>query len=191
MSDTTNGRAIPPGQRSSRRPIGSSIAPPGARPVQLKPVTRQNADLLTDLILGKPSALLSSARLERQQPYFERCVGAALLGLSIAGTVALFQQRWGMPHLGPLAAGVALQGIITYVEWAYRRRRLSKPYIAALVIDVGLSVGGYLSIVLPAMRRLFTAAGFGATMAGVGAWLFILAAAGFLAYIPERILVKD
>lgn len=173
-------------------------ARPGLRQRPRRPVTparaAANDAMLRRLVLAaapKPSAILSSARLERQQPTFERAIGGAMLGLSIAGTVALFQGRWGMPALGPLALGVAVQALLTYVQWMYRRRRLSWQYLAALIVDTGASVMGYVVVVLPPLRKLFTAAGFSATLAGVGAWLFILAAAGFLAYIPERILVKD
>lgn len=187
------GRQIAPGERSSRRPIRPAVGPPGTRPVQLIPAQRIDAALQARPIFNtpKPSAVLSSARLERQQPYFERAVGAALLGLSIAGSVAAFQGGWGMPAAGPLALGVAAQALITYMEWAYRRRRISVAYLFALGSDIALSVAGYSVIVLSGMRRLFTVVGFGATMSAVAAWFCILLAAALLAYVPERILVKE
>jgi hypothetical protein len=136
------------------------------------------------------SAMLRSSVIEQWQPTLERFIGGALLGLSIAGTVALFSGGWGQPTLTPFVWACGVQGLLTLVEWMYRRRRWSWQYATALLIDTGLSVGGYAALAIAPLTRSLDRL-LPPLAASAGAWLVLLAAAGFLAYIPERILVSD
>lgn len=169
----------PAGPRRGRLRIHS-------RPVMLRPATE-----MPQAPTIKLSAIFNAARLTRQQPYFERAIGGALLGLSIAGTVALFNGKWGGPTPAALAGGLFVQGLLTYAEWMYRARRTSWQYLAALLIDAGLSVLGYMPIVADPLLALSKGIGLSDTPGRIAATLFILGAAGLLAYIPERILVQD
>lgn len=138
-----------------------------------------------------PSAMLRSSVIEQWRPHFERAIGGAMLGLSIAGTVALFNGTWAMPRLAPFLWGVFVQVLLTLTQWLYRRQRLSWQYGSALVIDACLTVGGFAQIALRPLADGFTALGLPAGAANPVAGLALVAFAGFLAYIPERILVTD
>ena len=161
-----------------------------SRPALIQPAEAE-ADAMEQAPAHKPSAVFSASRLIGQQPYFERAIGGVLLGLSIAGTIALFNGKWTQPTLGAFAAGLFVQTLLTYVEWMYRSRRTGWQYLAALLIDAGLSVLGYMPIVADPLLALFKSIGIADASGRIGATLFIIAAAGLLAYVPERILVQD
>lgn len=138
-----------------------------------------------------PSAMLRSSVIEQWRPHFERAIGGALLGLSIAGTVALFNGSWGMPRLAPFAWGLLVQALLTLTQWLYRRERLSWQYGSALLIDAGLSVGGFAQVGWVPLLAVISRAGWPETINQVLACALLVVFAGFLAYIPERILVTD
>lgn len=139
----------------------------------------------------KPSAMLKSSVIEQWRPTFERAIGGALLGLSIAGTVALFNGQWSMPTLPPLLWGLFVQGLLTFTQWLYRRQRLSWQYGTALLIDAGLSVGGFAQVAWAPLLAVVGRVGGPALLHRGLAAVALLVFAGFLAYIPERILVED
>lgn len=174
MTDTTP-TATPAGRRH-----------PGSKLRRVMPTSRPRI-----VPEHKPSAVLRSSAIERWQPTFERAIGGVLLGLSIAGTIALFNGAWGQPRVAPFFIGLAVQSLLTFVEWLYRRRRLSWQYLTALGVDVLLSVAGYSGIIIDRLAGLFGRAGAGIMPATALAWLVLLVLGGLLAYIPERILVED
>lgn len=167
-------------QPPQRTPLGYRAEQMRLRRVKLTPTP----------VVVQSSSIIRSSTIERWQPTLERFIGGALLGLSIAGTVAVFNGGWGQPTLAPFVWGVSVQALTTLVEWMYRRRRWSWQYATALLIDTGFSVGGYVTIAHAPLVRVLDRA-LPLLAAQVGAGVLLLVAAAFLAYIPERILVSD
>lgn len=161
--------------------------PLGYRAEQMK---LRRVSLTPTPIITQSSAILRSSTIERWQPTLERFIGGALLGLSIAGTVALFNGDWGQPQLAPFLWACFVQALLTLTEWMYRRRRFTWQYMTALLLDTGLSIGGYAAIAVKPLANVLSRALPGQA-ATISAWLLLLAMAAFLAYIPERILVSD
>lgn len=121
-------------------------------------------------------------------------MAVALVGLSTLGTVAAIDGGWAglaafTPSLTALGGGIVLQGLCTAVQWLYRRRRWSLPYLLALGFSAGPTAYGYWPIVSAPLAQL---AGFlGATGQASDAVivLAVVAAAVLVDYLPEARLI--
>ena len=73
--------------------------------------------------LGKKSAIVTRATLDRQRGAFERLMAAVLLFVSVAGTIAAVSGGWAAlianPQPGSIAIGIAAQVGLTAAEWWY------------------------------------------------------------------------
>src|SRR5215216_204067 len=76
----------------------------------------------------KESAIVSRARLRKQRGAVERWTEWVVLLVSFLGAIAALHGGWPpllaslttlQPHWAPLLGGVAVQGLLTYLEWHY------------------------------------------------------------------------
>ncbi len=141
----------------------------------------------------KRSAIVRTATLEASRPHFERAIGMLMLIVSFAGTVALFNGGWTPTLRGALGTGAllgfGLQAICTAVEWMYRRRRFSLPYLAALALDAGATALSYYPLFGLSVAAAIAPSGLGDSAASVLSWAIIGMASILLAMLPEASLI--
>lgn len=101
------------------------------------------------------AALFSRRRLARQQTAFEQFVAWLLLIISFVGSALLggggvdAWVRW-QPNLWIAGATLALQGVLTYVQWIYAEQGgQAWQYLAAVLVSSALTAGGYWQPVHP------------------------------------------
>jgi len=101
------------------------------------------------------AALFSRRRLARQQTGFEQFVAWLLLIISFVGSALLdgggvdAWVRW-QPNLWIAGAALALQGVLTYVQWIYAEQgRQSWQYLLAVLVSSALTAGGYWQLAHP------------------------------------------
>jgi len=101
------------------------------------------------------AALFSRKRLARQQTGFEQFVAWLLLIISFVGSLLLGGggvSAWvaWRPNLWLAGAALALQGVLTYVQWIYAERGWRAwQYLAAVLVSSALTAGGYWQLVHP------------------------------------------
>lgn len=141
---------------------------------------------------AKGSAIIRQQTLDRARAHFERIVGLLLIAVSIVGSAIALSRGWDTFRADMLAQnaliGGGLQVAATFVEWLYRKKRISIPYGVAFVYDFGTTIAGYGPMLHPGVAALL-AAPLGGEAADVAAWLLIVTAAGLLAVLPEGRLI--
>jgi hypothetical protein len=142
--------------------------------------------------LGKQSAIVTRATLDRQRGAFERFSALTLLLLSFAGTVAALSGGWAAlrtnPQLAPIVGGIAAQLALTATEYWYGAGRGPLRYRLALCIDAVLTTIGYGPLFVPWLTTYLTARGTG-ELASVLSWGIVGALALALAWWPEKTLI--
>jgi hypothetical protein len=141
----------------------------------------------------KKSAVISQRDLNEVRSHFERAVGILLLLFSVIGSVIAFNGGWpgiaaGHWSFTGVLAGLGVQAGCTLIEWLYRVRRLSAPYLIALVVDTGSTIVGFGPIF---HDQLTTKLPIAQDLASWLAWGIIGAVALLLAFAPEGVLIDD
>lgn len=141
----------------------------------------------------KASSIIRVKTLDALRPHFERSLAVLLIGVSVAGSVIAFHggwpalaARWSWPAF---LAGAGLQLGCTGVEWLYRSKRRSAPYVLALATDTGTSVAGF----GPIFHARFSLAleAYVGVLSWWAAWAILGGLALLLAWIPEGRLIDD
>lgn len=95
---------------------------------------------------AKQSAIVGRAQLERARGPVERVTAWIVLVVSFIGTIVVFHGGW-TPILalhfsiGAILGGALLQGVLTWLQWAYHDNRLL--CWGSRIIDAGLTAYGY------------------------------------------------
>lgn len=133
---------------------------------------------------NKPSAIFTQAQVDHGRAHFERGSALMLLALSIFGSVLAFNPKaWS---LNGVIAGVGVQVVCTAIEWWWRHKRLSVPYLLAFAVDTGTTIAGFGPVFHDwIMLRIPIAPDLSSWLA----WGIIAAAAMLLAFIPEGRLI--
>lgn len=140
---------------------------------------------------AKQSAIVSRAALNRQRGAVERATALVVLFLSVLGTVAALYGGWGpivarQFRAGPIAGGLALQGLLTWLQWSYQhRRRIRWP---AIVVDAVFTAVGYGPLIVPWLAPQLAARGV--PEPGYVAWTIVGLASLLPAWYPESRLVE-
>lgn len=141
---------------------------------------------------AKASAIVNRAKLDAQRGAFERFSALAVLFFSFAGSIAALSGGWSQlashPRLAPIAAGIALQIILTAAEWWYGAGRGRWRYRLALLIDASLTTAGYGPLIVPWLAPYLAARGAG-DLALYAAWAIAAIASVLIAWYPENILI--
>lgn len=140
---------------------------------------------------AKGSAIIRQQTLDRTRAHFERIVGLLLIAVSIVGSAIALSRGWDTFRADMLAQnaliGGGLQVAATFIEWLYRKKRISIPYGVAFVYDFGTTIAGYGPMLHPGVAALLATPLGDAS--GSFAWLLIVVAAGLLAVLPEGRLI--
>jgi hypothetical protein len=139
-------------------------------------------------------ALFSGRKLAGQQSGLERFVAILLLLLSLAGSVlaggggveawAALRPLWW----GALAA-LALQGVLSYVQWVYCTRWASWQYLSAVAVSSALTLIGFWPLAHPWLVGVLEWARVPAAMAPNYAGALLIVVALGIDLFPERTLV--
>lgn len=133
---------------------------------------------------SKSSAIFSQAQLDRGRSHFERGSALALLALSIFGSVLVFNPVvW---TVAGVIAGIGVQVLCTAIEWWYRHKRLSAPYLVAFVVDTGATIAGFGPLFHDWITGLLPIT---PDVGSWAAWGVIATAAALLAWVPEGRLI--
>ena len=142
----------------------------------------------------KSSAILSRSRhLAPARLGFERLMAGGVLFLSVVGSVAAvhggFLPMVTAPKIGLIAIAIAVQAVITGVEWLYSHQRVGWPYLITFGVDVALTVLGYRDVAIPRFADIAAWGGLPEPILVGGIALVI--ASGFIAWYPESALIND
>jgi hypothetical protein len=141
---------------------------------------------------AKQSAIVSRATLDRQRGAFERLSAFVVLFFSFAGTIAALSGGWGAlrsdPQLAPIFGGLALQGILTVVQWWYGAGRGVWRYRLSLCADSALTALGYGPLIVPWLGAYVATKGAGAAAEPL-AWAAVGIVSMLVAWYPERQLI--
>lgn len=152
----------------------------------------------------KESAIITRARLSKQRGAIERWSAWVVLLVSFLGSVAAFHGGWPpfiasltdlQPRWAPLLGGVAVQGLLTYLEWHY----FDVPLIAwgARLGDAATTALGYGPLVVVGLSTALTP--FFSTQpenvatvpeGDIAAWCIIGMISLLVAWYPESRLVE-
>lgn len=141
----------------------------------------------------KKSAIINQRDLNELRGHFERAIGLLLLLLSVLSSIIAFNGGWeritaGEWTLAGCAAGAGVQFCCTLVEWFYRVRRRSAPYLIALAFDTGTTIAGFGPIFHDQIAAKFPLA---PDLSSWLAWAIIGIVALLLAFAPEGVLIDD
>jgi hypothetical protein len=141
---------------------------------------------------GKPSAIVRRATLNHTRSTVERVSAILLLLLSFLGTIIALHGGWGpvlslQLSLAALLGGILLQGVLTWLEWAYGDRRMNFKYLGALAADTCLTIYGYGPVLVPILAPPLAARGI--PEPALVAWLIVALVALVLAWYPESRLI--
>lgn len=140
----------------------------------------------------KESAVISRAALDKQRGAFERFTAFGLLFLSFAGTIAALSGGWSAlrtnPRAAPIVGGIALQLVLTAMEYWYGAGRGAWRYRVALCVDSALTTVGYGPLFVPFLIPWLAGHSLG-EMAMPIAWLIVAVVAFALAWWPEKTLI--
>jgi len=144
-------------------------------------------------VRSKKSAIVSQSDLNETRAHFERAIGLLLLVLSVAGSVIAFNGgldniRAGGWSVAGILAGAGVQAACTVIEWLYRVRRSSAPYLIALAFDAGTSIVGFGPIFHDKLAAKIPVAD---DLSSWLAWGIIGVLALLLAFVPEGALIDD
>jgi hypothetical protein len=141
----------------------------------------------------KKSAIIHQRDLNEARGHFERALGLLLLLFSVTGSIIAFNGGWAHIAAGQWTiegslAGAGVQIGCTLVEWFYRVRRGSAPYVIALVIDAGTTIVGFGPLFHDQLAAKLPIA---VDLSSWLTWLIIGAVALLLAFAPEGVLIDD
>lgn len=136
----------------------------------------------------KASAIVSRATLDRQRGAVERWSALVVLVIGVLGTVVAFHGGWAPVlalHISAAAliGGLAIQGLLTYLEWYYHDLLLVA--WGARVIDATLTAIGYSGLLALPLADLLRDAPYPQHVAWAIVWLVSL----LIAWYPESRLV--
>jgi hypothetical protein len=148
-------------------------------------------------------AIISRARLARSRSSVERATALAVLALSFLGSVvAMHGGDWARlaawpPAWGLIGAGLLLQAVLTWLQWAYGHiPRVAAPARAA---DAALTAAGFGPLALAGLagwlapmladRGLLAHVAGGMTTATLIAWAILWLVSLLPAWYPESRLV--
>ena len=143
----------------------------------------------------KDSAVVSRARLQRQRGGVERFTAFLVLFLSFIGSVVALHGGWTpfltsvvtlKPNWAALLLGIALQLILTYLEWHY----FDRPAIAwsARLVDAGTTALGYGPLFIVPLAAALTSKAL--PQGDIAAWCIIGIISLLVAWYPENRLVE-
>lgn len=143
----------------------------------------------------KESAIISRARLKRQRGSIERWTAWVVLLVSFLGSVAALHGGWPpliasltafTPHWAPLLGGIAIQALLTYLEWHY----FDVPLIAwgARLGDAATTALGYGPLVVVGLSAALTSQAV--PEGDIAAWCIIGIVSLLVAWYPESRLVE-
>jgi hypothetical protein len=143
----------------------------------------------------KESAVVSRAQLRRQRGAVERWTAWVVLFVSFLGTIVALSGGW-VPFLSSLRAlhpnwaavlgGLAIQGLLTFLEWHYFDRRLIS--WGARIGDAYMTAIGYGPLVVVGLAAALAARGAPAPL--YAAWFIIGLVSLGVAWYPESRLVE-
>ena len=142
----------------------------------------------------------------------DRIVGLSILTVSFLGAVTAFY-GWNKPAVSlqfgaAMLGGFGIQGFITLYQWqhspiyglrqlsAWRRvwrvlRQLTPRYLASVAVGVGLSLAGYVDLVMPRLLALAERFAWLVRQPATAAWTAFILAALVVEMAAEFILVDD
>ncbi|GEM_PF-5467807 len=144
---------------------------------------------------------ISRAALQRSRTNVEKIFAWGILALSWLGAIVTAHGGWNAmlttPSIGAICGGIAVQVVLTYLEWAYD----DIWYIAwpARLIDALTTALGYGFLFVGALALLFapalpntpwTLAWWIVTTCGLVAWGIIYLVSLVAAWYPEKTLVQ-
>jgi hypothetical protein len=140
----------------------------------------------------KASAIVSRATLDRQRGAVERWSALVVLVIGVLGTVVAFHGGWAPVlalHISTaaLVGGLAVQGLLTYLEWYYHDLLLVA--WSARVIDATLTAIGYSGLLVAPLAELLH--GRGVDLAGSVSWVIVWLVSLLIAWYPESRLVDS
>lgn len=149
---------------------------------------------------GYSTAVIDGAAVDRAFARTVQGAAWAMLGVSIFGSIIAFNGGWEPKlafwqgiSLNALIAGLALQGVITLIEWRYRNHKLSLIYLFTLAVDAGMTFIGYNPVIGPRIGQALSKALADSQIVGVSSGLaVVLVAVGaiLLAILPEKWLIR-
>jgi hypothetical protein len=150
----------------------------------------------------KPTAIISSAALERLQGPMERIFGALVLLLSAYAACVTFNggELWPIAP-NAIIYGLSVQIAVTIVQWVWHPRRqgytlwqavvrgrLKKRFAAATLIGIGTTVAGFAPHIAPALAS-WLVRWIDAPYHTVIGWGILILAASVIEWYPEDTLV--
>lgn len=141
---------------------------------------------------SKPSAVVRRATLNRARSGVERASALLLLLLSFVGTIVALHGGWAPVLAMQISAravigGIVLQGLLTWLEWAYGDRRINFKYLGALAADTLLTISGYGPVIVPLLAPPLAARSV--PEPDLVSWLIVAIVALALAWYPESRLI--
>lgn len=142
----------------------------------------------------KESAVISRERLRKQRGAVERYTAWVVLLISFMGSVAAFYGGWPAliqdardwtVHAAPIAIGIGLQCLLTFLEWHY----FDRPLVAwlARLADAVTTALGYGPLVVDQLAAQLTSQAL--PDAHYAAWAIIGLVSMLVAWYPESRLV--
>lgn len=138
----------------------------------------------------KQSAVFGRAQIERARGPVERATAWIILAVSFIGTIVVFHGGWGpilklQFSIGAILGGLLLQGVLTWLQWAYHDNRLL--CWGSRIVDAGLTAYGYGPLFIVALTAYLTSRGV--PFALYVGWFLIGLVSLAVAWYPEDRLV--
>ncbi len=157
-------------------------------------------DMHNDQILEP--GVISRAAIRRSRTGAEKALAWGVLALSWLGSVVMAHGGWApflaAPSPAAIGMGLAVQAVLTYLQWAYDDNR----WVAwpARAIDALLTALGYGFLVVSGLAALIAVTGlpnllwplawWWVTSAGLVAWVIVYLVSLLVAWYPEKTLVR-
>lgn len=134
------------------------------------------------------STFIPASAIDKSRAFVTRGFGFALIAVGYAGTAMSISDDpktaiTEMPTPTTLAVAAVLQLVITYVEWAWRKQRMSLVYQGALWLDVWLTAFGLAALLYTTLIV--------ATGSALYAALVLAVVAMLVARQPEVLLIDE
>ena len=138
------------------------------------------------------SAILDERAMLGWKPGIERFAGVGLILISFISNVAFFNGAWWViPTWQAAVGGIMVQAVCTVVEWVWRDNRLTAWYMSAMVVDVGLSIGGFALVLGAPLTKIIPATGYMFGAYDVAVWAILALMSWFVAWLPEAVLIRS
>lgn len=141
----------------------------------------------------KQSALLRRTHLVQVRHKVERVLAVLVWCLSTLGTIVALHGGWG-PVLalqisaGAIVGGFVIQGILTWIQWAYGDHKGNLLYLSSLGVDLAYTIRGYGPVIAPWLALWL--ASQGAPQPLLIGWLIVALVSFLMAWYPESRLVE-